>query len=61
MDSGYRKDTNYYPQVISEECKYDIKEKTMPKFITDDIKISSDHSNEEDSDEENSNEENSGE
>ena len=42
---------NYYPQVFSEECKYIIKQKIIPKDITDDIEISSD-SNEESSDEE---------
>ena len=36
-----------------EECKYVVKEKRKSKFITDNIEISSD-----DSDEENSNEEN---
>ena len=34
--SVYRKDTNYYPQVFLEECKYVIKEKKKPKFVTDD-------------------------
>ena len=40
-----------------EECKYDIKEKKIPKYIVDDIEISSDSNrrvfNEENSDEEN--------
>ena len=36
-----------------EECKYVVKKKKIPKYIIDDIEISSD------SDEENSNEENS--
>ena len=40
-----------------EECKYIVKEKKMPEYITDDIEISSE-SDREDSDEENSNEEN---
>ena len=44
---------NYYPQLFSEECKYVVKEKKMPKCIIDDIEISSD------SDRENSVEENS--
>ena len=34
-----------------EECKYVVKEEKMPKYITDDVKISSDKN----SDEENSN------
>ena len=41
-----------------EECKYVVKEKTMPDYITDDVEISFD-SDEENSSEENSNEENS--
>ena len=50
IDSVYRKDKNYYPEVFLEEYKHVIKEKKKSKFITGDIKISSD--------EENSNEEN---
>ena len=41
-----------------EKCKYFVKEKEIPKYIIDDIEISSD-SDREISDEENSNEENS--
>ena len=44
--------------MFSEECKYIVKEKKIPDYITDNIVISSD-SDREDSDEENSNEENS--
>ena len=44
---------NYYLLVFLEKCKYVVKEKKIPKYIIDDIEISSD------SDEENSNEENS--
>ena len=40
-----------------EECNYDIKEKKIPKYIVDDIEISSD-SNRRVFDEENSDEEN---
>ena len=62
VDSVYRKDKDYYPQVFLEECKYVVKEKKMPEYITDDIEISSDSdrkdSYEESSFEENSNEEN---
>ena len=39
-----------------EECKYVVKEKKIPKYIIDDIEISSD-SHRENSDEENSDEE----
>ena len=53
IDSVYKKDKNYYPQVFLEECKYVVKEKKKSKFITGNIENSSD-----DSDEENSNEEN---
>ena len=46
-----------------EECKYGAKKKKIPKYITDDIEISSDsdreHSDEENFDEENPDEENS--
>ena len=27
IDSVYKKDTNYYPQVFLKECKYVVKEK----------------------------------
>ena len=40
--------------MLLEECKYLVKEKTMPEYITDSIEISSD-SDREYSDEENSN------
>ena len=56
--SVFRTGKNYYPQVFLEECKYVIKEKKMPEYITDDIEISSD-SGREDSDKEIFNEENS--
>ena len=36
-----------------EECKYVVKEKRMPQYITDEIEISSDNSDREDFDEEN--------
>ena len=39
-----------------EECKYVVKEKKMPKYIIDDLEISSD-SDRENSDEENSSDE----
>ena len=54
IDSVYKKDKNYYPQVFLEECKYIIKEKkkSVKKFITDDIEISSDDSEKENSGEE---------
>ena len=59
INSVYRKVKNYYPQAFLEYCKYVVKEKKTPKFITDDIEISSDDSDKEDFDEENSDEENS--
>ena len=55
IDSVYRKDKDYYPQLFLEECKYVIKEKKMSKFITDDIEISCDDSDREKFDEENFN------
>ena len=39
IDSVYKKDKNYYPQVFLEEFKYIIKEKKDSKFITEDIEI----------------------
>ena len=51
IDSVYRNDKNYYTQILLEESKYFVKEKKMPKFITDDIDIYSDDSNKKDSDE----------
>ena len=57
IDSVFRTDKNYYPQVFLEECKYVVKEKRIPKYIIDDTKISSD-SDRENSDEESSDEEN---
>ena len=47
----------YFSQVFLQERKYDVKEKRMPEYITDDIEISSD-SDREDSDKENPDEEN---
>ena len=61
IDSVFRTGKNYYSQVFSEECKNVVKEKEMPKHITEDTEISSDESDKEDSDEENSDEENSAE
>ena len=58
IDSLYRKNENYYPQVFLEECKYVLKEKKMRKYITDDIEIYND-SDREDSDEKGSDKENS--
>ena len=54
----FRTGKNYYPQVFLGECKYVVKEKKIPKYIIDDIEISSD-SDEENSDKETSNKENS--
>ena len=63
IDSVFRTSKNYYPQVFLEEFKYVFREKKIPKYITDDIELSSDfdreHSVEENFDEENSNEEKS--
>ena len=63
--SQFRASKNYYPQVFLEECKYIITEKKIPKYIIDDIEISSDSDREnyhrENADEENSDEENSNE
>ena len=50
---------NWNPQAFSEKCKYVAKVKKMPKFITNNIQISSDDCDREDSIEENSDKENS--
>ena len=57
IDSVFRIDKNYYPQVFLKECKYVLKEKKNSKYIIDNIEISSD-SDRENSDEENSSENN---
>ena len=51
-DLVYRKDKDYYPQMFLEEWKYVVKGK-MSEFITDDVEVSSDDSNEQNSHEEN--------
>ena len=56
IDSVFRTGENYYPQVFLEECKYVVKGKKIPKYIIDDIEISSD-SDKENSDGENSSKE----
>ena len=58
IDSVFRTGKNYYPQVFLEECKYVVKEEKIPKYIIEDIEVSSD-SERENSDEENSDEKNS--
>ena len=43
IDSVFRTGKNYYLQVLLEECKYVVKKKKkIPKYIIDDIEISSD-------------------
>ena len=58
IDSVYRKDKDYYPQVFLEEREYFVKEKKTSKFINDNIEISSDNSDKEDCDEVNSDKKN---
>ena len=54
IDSVYRKDKSYHPQVFLEEWRYVVKVKKMSEFITGNTESSSDDSDKEDSDEENS-------
>ena len=54
IDSVFRAGKNYYPQVVLEKHKYIVEEKKIPKYIIDNIEISSD-SDRENSDKENSN------
>ena len=42
IDFVFRTDKNYYPQVFLEEYKCVVKENKIPKYIIDNIKISSD-------------------
>ena len=44
--SVYIKDKNYYPQVLLEKCEHVAREKKTSNFITDDIEIYSDDSDE---------------
>ena len=53
VESVYKEDKNYYPQVFLEECKYVAKEEKMYKLITDNIEIPSDDFDEEKFNEEN--------
>ena len=48
IDSVFEMGTKYYPQVFSEECKYIAKEKKVTRYITEDLEISSDESDESD-------------
>ena len=54
IDSVFRKDKNYYPEVFLKECKYIVKEKKIPKYFIDNIETCSD-SDRKSSDEENFN------
>ena len=42
IDFVHKKDENCYPQVFLKECKYNEKEKKMIRYITVDLKLSSD-------------------
>ena len=61
--SAFRVGKNFYPQVLFQEYEYVVKEKKIPKYIIDNIEISSDfvreNSDEENSDKETSDEKNS--
>ena len=58
IEPVFRTGKNYYPQGFLEKRKYATKEKKMPRYIIEDIEISSDESDKEVSDEENSDGEN---
>ena len=60
IDSGFKVGENCYHQVFLEKYKNDVKGKKMPKYITDDVEMSSDESSGEDSNEKDSDEENFG-
>ena len=63
IDSVFRRDKHYYPQLLLEECKYFVKERKISQNIIYDIEISFDcdreNYGEENSDKENSDEEKS--
>ena len=56
IDPVFKTDKNYYPQVFLEECKYVVKGKKIPEYITKDVEF---FSNKENSAEENYIKENS--
>ena len=56
INSVFKTSKRYYLQVFLEESKYIVKEKTIPMYILDNIKIFPD-SSKDNSDEENSHEE----
>ena len=60
IGSAFRICKNYYRQATLEECKYVVKEKKMPKSITDNVETNSNEENcdkEENPDKERSDEE----
>ena len=42
IDYVFRTGKNYFSEVLLEECKYVVKQKKIPKYIADDVEISSD-------------------
>ena len=44
IDSVLKKNENYYSQVFLKECKYTETEKLVTRYITNDLKFSSDGS-----------------
>ena len=42
IESVFRTGINFYPEVFLEDCKYVVKEKKIPKYITGDLEIFSD-------------------
>ena len=42
IESVFRTGINFYLEVFLEDCKYVVKEKKIPKYITDDLEIFSD-------------------
>ena len=45
IDFVLEKDKNYYPQIFLKECKYIKKEKMVIRYISNDLKVFSDDSN----------------
>ena len=58
LDSVIRANKKYYPQILLEECKYEITKNKMENFINDDFDLSSSDESDNESDNECDNESN---
>ena len=51
LDSVFRVNKKYYPQILLEECKYVITKNKMENLINHDLRLSSSHESDNESDE----------